>query len=104
MDREFKVFGKLKNFERTQIKKTLNKPEVKTMIRFIDITQAYYAVHLDDPRLPNLSICIFINTTDSRCLTTDGNQHTFCCLADVETMPEKYRERCLRLVPEGFFK
>jgi len=73
------------------------------MIRFIDITQAYFRPHASDKvalEKVTRQICAFINTTDNKFLDSpDGGQifHD-----EEEIMDHIQGKRMLALVPPGF--
>jgi len=83
------------------------------MIRFVDITAAYYGLDGDDKEdddtLPHM--CAFIDTINGQFIKSGrGGTHTFESMEDIESIPggtsggcRTLSERCKRLVPYGFF-
>jgi len=67
------------------------------VIRFVDLTAAYW---LEEGK----PLCAFLNTVTDCFLENVEICHTFNCLEDVQALPISHRERCLALIPEGFFK
>lgn len=66
------------------------------MIRFVDLTEAYWT----DGGPP---CCAFLNTIDDRFLESPSGGHTFDSPEDVNDLPSAFRDRCASLVPEGFW-
>jgi len=66
------------------------------MIRFVNLTEAYYG----DPE-DSLHICAFISTSGDKFLQTMDGTHTFDDLASIKEHPKA--QRMLSLLPRGFF-
>jgi hypothetical protein len=77
------------------------------MIRFIDITRGYYAMGPDEPLdwsegIGVRRIAIFVETVCDSILSSDTGS-LMTSMVDVCALPEAYAERCIGLVPVGFF-
>lgn len=73
------------------------------MIRFVDLTRDYFCFgELSDPS--SLSpTCAFANTITSKFIHDDGGEQIFFSQEDVADIEKPLNERCLSLIPEGFF-
>ncbi len=65
------------------------------MLRFVDLTSAYW---LDE----GPPCCAFINTVTDTFIDCGGS-HTVDGADELALIDPAYRDRCIRLVPDGFF-
>jgi hypothetical protein len=70
------------------------------MIRFIDLTNAYWT----DPECGH-PICAFLNTSSNRFYVNDGGEMTFSSLEEISYIDVDWetKKRMMSLIPEGFF-
>ena len=82
------------------------------MIRFVDITAAYYGLDGDDKEDDDTypHMCAFMDTITNTFIQDDTGQHIFESMEDIESVQAEssggfktLSERCKRLVPKGFF-
>lgn len=76
-----------------------------TMIRFVDLTNAYWTFP-EDPECGR-PICAFLDTITDRFIENAAGSHTCSDMEDVlslgMTKPGDLGERCAGLLPSGFF-
>lgn len=67
------------------------------MIRFVDLTEAYFT----DPLYSN-PCCAFVSTNTDHFLQTDTGEHIFFGQDEIDE--HAYADRMKRLMPDGFFE
>ncbi len=70
------------------------------MIRFVDLTRAYYAIDADKPATGYPSICAFINTVSDTFVYARNGDTIFNSEKEVAELGERY----LRVTPKGFWE
>ena len=70
------------------------------MIRFVDMTEAYWGG--DEEPVRSHPCCAFINTVNDRFIDVDGS-HMFDGDADIGLLAPPLAARLRMLVPEGFW-
>lgn len=69
------------------------------MLRFVDLTEAYWT-EPEDGR----PCCAFLNTVTDSFVTNDFGCHVFNDMQDLDGIENAgHRERCIALLPDGFF-